>query len=87
MINGDKVGSNLANPAVQIHFYARKVYAVIGSNHSKPILVPLLLNGKPLVQAKGSSVFKRSILVDKHTLYEAVILPETQVGVFANKSG
>lgn len=63
-VRADKITALKANAALKIHFNARKVFVVMGSNRQKPIKVNLLLNGKKLIND--------SIWVDKHTLYKIV---------------
>ncbi|CEG57732.1 cytochrome c biogenesis protein DipZ [Legionella fallonii] len=81
LINADKIVSAQNNTSLRINFQARKVFIVMGNGNKKPIKVTLLLNGKPLGNNKGKDVVDNSILVDKYSLYEAVVLPQSSSGI------
>lgn len=81
LANADKIISAQNNASLKINFHARKVFIVMGNNTKTPIKVRLLLNGKPLNHNRGSDVLDSSILVDKYSLYEAVVLPKSSQGV------
>jgi len=75
-VDPDKIVAANANAAIKLHFNARHVYIVMGTSTQKPISVKVLLNGKPVGHLKGSSVVDGAIRVDKHTIYEALNLPQ-----------
>lgn len=81
IVNADKIVSAEANAALKIHFNARKVFIVMGNSTAKPIKVKILLNGEQLIADKGKDVNSSSILVDKHSLYEAAILKQFAGGI------
>ena len=82
LVNAEKIISAQSHSALKIHFRARKVFIVMGNNTKKPIQVKLLLNGKPLKSDnKGKDVTDSSIQVDKHSIYEAVALPQSGSGL------
>lgn len=81
LVNSEKIISAQSHSSLKIHFKARKVFIVMGNNTKKPIQVKLLLNGKPLTSNKGKDVIDSSILVDRHSLYEAVVLPQSGSGL------
>ena len=70
-VSDQKIKATQAKSAIKLHFFAKKVYAVMGTATEKPISVQVLLNGKP------DGVIK----VDGAKLYEVVSLPEPQGGV------
>ncbi|TAL63850.1 MAG: thioredoxin family protein, partial [Legionella sp.] len=72
LVASDKIRAAKANAALQMHFQAGKVYAVMGNATDKPIVVHVLLNGK---------AFKKPIKVDKYSLYEVLALPEASAGI------
>ncbi|MFI4937746.1 MAG: cytochrome c biogenesis protein DipZ [Candidatus Berkiellales bacterium] len=50
-IGAEKIISEEKDAAIKIHFFARKVYVVMGSKNKVPISIGILLNGKPLAPA------------------------------------
>jgi cytochrome c biogenesis protein CcdA/thiol-disulfide isomerase/thioredoxin len=80
-INSDKIVSAESNAAIKIHFNARKVFMVMGNSSSKPINVKVLLNGEAVIAEKGKDVANSSIHVDKHTLYEVLVLKFSGSGI------
>lgn len=77
----DKIISTQANAAIRIQFNARKVFIVMGNTSQKPIRVKLLLNGRMISTEKGKDVFNSSINVNKHSIYELVVLPHFADGL------
>ncbi|TAK74402.1 MAG: cytochrome c biogenesis protein DipZ [Gammaproteobacteria bacterium] len=67
----DKIVAAIANAAIKIHFYAAKVFIVMGSETHQPIKVSLLLNDKEV----------KNITVNSPTLYHAVELSHANEGV------
>jgi hypothetical protein len=80
-IMADRIISEENNAACEINFNAQKVYIVMGNTTNKNIHVTLLLNGKKVIAEKGKDVKDSSIEVNKHTLYEAVILNKPESGI------
>jgi cytochrome c biogenesis protein CcdA/thiol-disulfide isomerase/thioredoxin len=80
-ITAEKIISAQPNVILKINFYAPKVYIVMGNQSENPIVVKLLLNGKNVIAEKGKDVSDSSIIVNKHTLYEAVSLDHTTSGI------
>lgn len=78
---GDKIVSAEANAAIKIHFNARKVFIVMGNSTVKPIKVTLLLNGEQLIGDKGKDIKSSSIMVDKHSIFEAVRAKQVKPGI------
>ncbi|MGB6976639.1 MAG: cytochrome c biogenesis protein DipZ [Gammaproteobacteria bacterium] len=69
IITPEKIVSAQANAAIKIHFFAGKVYAVMGSNTGIPIKVKLLLNGKSIMMGESKDIVDGKIEVLNHTLY------------------
>lgn len=70
-----------AGAALQLHFHARKVFAVLGTRDDKPHPVKLQLNGKPLAGVAGADVTGSTVMVDAHRLYELVDLGAAGDGI------
>jgi thiol-disulfide isomerase/thioredoxin len=77
----DRIISDKNNAAIEIDFYARNIYIVMGNTTNKTIKVELLLNGKKILTKKGKDVVNSSIDVSKYSLYEAVSLDQAENGV------
>ncbi|MFM9890945.1 MAG: thioredoxin family protein [Rickettsiales bacterium] len=63
-----------AGAALQLHFHARKVFAVLGTRDDKPHTLKLLLNGKPFATTAGADAKNGTVTVDRHRLYELLDL-------------
>lgn len=74
-IQAEKVVSEEAGNQLKLHFYARKVFLVMGTVNDQPADVKVLLDGKPIGNSAGSAVRNNKITVKNHTLYEIVNLP------------
>ncbi|MFZ2314032.1 MAG: redoxin family protein [Gammaproteobacteria bacterium] len=72
----DKIVSGQENASIEMHFYARKVFIVMGNTTNAAINVHLLLNGEKVVSQKGKDVINSSIKVDAHSIYSAIELNE-----------
>ncbi len=81
IVNTDRIIALQANAALKIHFNARKVFVVMGNTTNSPIDVKVLLNGSVLQNEKGKDVSGSSIKVDKHALYEVMVLDHVSSGV------
>ncbi|OAI49448.1 cytochrome C biogenesis protein [Gammaproteobacteria bacterium SCGC AG-212-F23] len=80
-IMADKIVADQENAAIEIHFHARKVFIVMGNASDNSMNVKLLLNGKMILSEKGKDVINSSITIKRHTLYEAIVLPEPGDGI------
>ena len=69
------------NAAIEIHFYARNVFIVMGSVSGNPIEVKLLLNGKEISSVQDKDAVNGSIKVTDQKLYQAVTLDKAESGV------
>jgi cytochrome c biogenesis protein CcdA/thiol-disulfide isomerase/thioredoxin len=77
----DKIISGEAGATLKIHFYAGKVFMVMGSAALQPIHVQLLLNGEKLVDGKGKDVQGGIVTVKEHRLYEVLAMTGASDGV------
>lgn len=80
IVKSENIVSAASNAALEIHFYARKVFAVMGNSTGSPIDVRVLLNGKPVVDGKGKDVIDSKITVNRYDLFEVLSLPESSRG-------
>jgi cytochrome c biogenesis protein CcdA/glutathione peroxidase-family protein len=79
IIAGDKIISAGKSAAIKIHFRAKNVYAVMGSQ--KPITVTLKLDGKAIDQGMGKDVINSKCIVQSNRLYELLNLGQNTEGV------
>lgn len=63
IINNQHITSDSKPAAIKLHFRAKKVYAVMGSNSNRPIAVQLLLN---------NNLSQRALKVKEHDLYTLI---------------
>lgn len=68
-INAQKIVSAEVNSGVRMHFHAKQVFAVMGSNDNDTIKVKVLLNGTPVVLGAGKDVQNGILHVKEHKLY------------------
>lgn len=81
-VNAQNITSLKANASILLHFHAKKVFLVLGSNDDKPKTVTILLNGKPISPAQaGKDVHEQRIKVNEDRLYELISLPNVSNGV------
>lgn len=80
-IEPDKIVSAQIGATIKIHFNAKKVYVIMGSENGLSLNVKVLLNGEPLISGKGSDVVNSSIDVNKHTLFNVINLPQASDGI------
>jgi len=80
-IESDKIVSEQAGAIIKIHFNAKKVYVVMGSENGFSIDVKVLLNGEPLISGKGSDVVNGHIEVNKHNLFNVMELKQESDGI------
>ena len=74
IVAGDKA-------ALKINFRAGKVFIVMGNTGTQPINVKLVLDGHAVSTEKGKDVVDSNIVVNGHSLYEAIVLNEPASGV------
>jgi len=77
----DRIISDEAHAALEINFYAKKVYIVMGNATNSTIQVELLLNGKKILADKGKDVVNSRIDVNRYSLYEVVSLEKPSDGI------
>lgn len=81
-VEKDRILSGGNNAAIRLHFFAGKVYAVMGNDTGKPISVTLFYNGAPMPeQFSGKDVKNGRVLVSEHGLYELFSTKESDVGI------
>lgn len=80
IVKSENIISAASNAALEIHFYGRKVFAVMGNSTGSPIEVKVLLNGKPVVDGKGKDVVDSKITVNRYDLFELLNLPVSSSG-------
>ncbi len=80
-VEAEKIISAQSGAAIQLHFRAKKVFAVMGNNSNQPMSVKILLNGKPVNAEKGKDVMNSEISIKGHALYEILDLPENADGI------
>lgn len=78
-IHAEKIVSVSPNAAIKLHFYAGKVYVVMGMK-GKTIKVKALLNGKPLGANAGRDVVNGEITVSEDRLYTMLTFNQQQSG-------
>ena len=79
-IGGQRITAG-KNAALRLHFYARKVFLVLGSAKAKPVSARLTLNGKPLGGNAGSDAKGGVVHIDGHRLYELIDQGTTKDGL------
>lgn len=71
-LQDQQIVSMESNAALKIHFFAGKVYAVMGSNDNKPIKLRVQLNNQTIGSNAGKDVTNGTITLTEHRLYEVV---------------
>lgn len=79
-VNKDSVVAASSEASLKIHFNARKVFIVMGTETHNPVKIKVLLNGELLLADKGKDVIDSSVLVDKDTIYELVVQKQSSSG-------
>lgn len=79
-VHSERIISAGDNAAIKIHFYARKVFAVMGSSGNKPIVVKILLDGEPIADNAGADVQDSQFILANHTIYEIVAFKQAMTG-------
>lgn len=80
IVSADKIVAAGAGASIKLHFYAGKVFAVMGVA-TQPVKVKLLLNGELLVENKGEDVLNSEINVAKNQLYSLVQFKQVGEGI------
>jgi hypothetical protein len=84
-IYADKIVAAQSGAAIKLHFTAKNIYAVMGVagsvDKTKPLMVKLLLNDKPVVSGKGKDVNNSQISVSGNRLYSLIQSPTMEEGV------
>lgn len=70
-VNAEKIVSQEKYAAIQIHFFAKKVFVVMGSINNKPLKIKVLLDG----------VQENEIIISEPKLYEVLNMPSPKSGV------
>ena len=68
------------NATLKIHFNARKLYLVMGSDLGMPISALVFLNGKLLSKHEGKEVKQGVMSIQAHTLYALLDLDQVEDG-------
>ncbi|OYV54532.1 MAG: hypothetical protein B7X00_01265, partial [Legionella sp. 21-45-4] len=77
-VHADCIESMQASSGIRLHFYAHKVFAVMGPVSAKPVNLTVLLNGKAITkEQQGKDVIDGHVLVDSNRLYDLVRLQST----------
>lgn len=80
-VSSEKITSKENGASIKIHFYSRKVFAVLGSADNRPIKVKVLLDGEPLSVGSGKDIKQRELVVTNHKLYTLVELQHPSGGI------
>ncbi len=76
----ERIVSGSKQAALEMHFYARKVFLVMGNTSGQTIQVKVTLNGKDVTTEGGKDVTASVISVNRHTLYDVLELKEATEG-------
>jgi len=68
------------NAKIKLHFYAKKVFLVLGTGTGQPLNAKVNLNGQDLGKNAGADTHNGEVLVTKDTLYELVSMPSVEEG-------
>lgn len=80
-ITNEDIITSSTNAAIKIHFYAKKVWVVMGTDNNQAIPVHILYNGEELTGNRGVDVKEDgTVLVDNHGLYEILDLDKPVSG-------
>lgn len=71
-IDRENVTSKQENAALRLHFIARKVFLVLGSEDGKTIHVHVFLNKKPPGNLAGADIKDGVLTIDRERLYELI---------------
>jgi cytochrome c biogenesis protein CcdA/thiol-disulfide isomerase/thioredoxin len=79
IIYPDKIMSADSNASIKLHFYAGKVYAVMGTT-GKPVTLRLKQNGKLITDNKETDVVNGQVAVNGNRLYTLINLKQPSDG-------
>ncbi len=82
----DRITSAEKGATLRLHFFAGKVFLVLGSKDGKPVKATLTLNGKPITNDAGGDAPHGILTVSQHALYELVKQNEPAEGVLEIKT-
>lgn len=72
-ISSEKIVSKDSHGTLRLHFSAKKVFLVLGTESGNPVTLNVALNGKPIAaKDKGKDVSQAALQVNSHRLYELV---------------
>lgn len=80
-INGQYIIAAAPDAALQIHFRASRVYAVMGNPSGAKIKVHVFLNGQVIGNNAGADVHNNETLVTEQRLYEVARFSQTTTGI------
>ncbi len=81
-VDAENIISAENNAAIRIHFFAAKVFSVMGSQAQKPIVLKVLLDGKPIPMDKaGKDVKDAELVIAESRLYSIINLETSQDGI------
>lgn len=76
----EKIIGGRGKPSIRLHFFAGKVFAVMGSENERNISVKVSLNGQPIGSQGGEDVTDSEVTVSEHRLYALADLAQADVG-------
>lgn len=76
----DRVVSVSPDAAVIIHFQARQLYVVMGSQSNLPLTVEIKLNGQPLQSGAAKTITQSRLSIQGTTLYQILDLAQFSEG-------
>ena len=81
-VAGEKIVSRDPHAVLRLHFTAKKVFLVLGSESGKPLALDVVLNGQPVRESdKGKDVSKTILNITDHRLYELISQSHSKSGV------
>ncbi len=81
-IGGEKIMSRDPHAALRLHFNAKKVFLVLGSESGKPLDLGIALNGQPVsAKEKGKDVVNGKLHLTGYRLYELINQPQAKSGL------
>ncbi|MDE1901370.1 MAG: cytochrome c biogenesis protein DipZ [Alphaproteobacteria bacterium] len=79
-VEGQKITATQAHAALRLHFHARHVFLVMGTDGGKPVRASIMLDGAPIGSSAGKDVKNGVVTVGNHALYELVSLDADRDG-------
>jgi cytochrome c biogenesis protein CcdA/thiol-disulfide isomerase/thioredoxin len=80
-VTADNIIAGGRDASLKIHFHAKQVYVVMGTDNNRTIPVKILLNGNPVVQYAGKQVTDSTVTVSAHQLYSLLDFDKPEDGV------